>query len=45
MQEWKIVVAVFLIAIILIIIGDSKNDVIEIHDNGATMCLACVGLE
>jgi hypothetical protein len=40
-----VIVFVLLASFILFVIGNSQNDVLEIHDEGATMCLECIGLE
>lgn len=45
MEKWKIILAVFFTAFILFLIGDNSNDVLEIHNQGATMGLANIGLE
>ena len=45
MTRWKILTLGFLIALILFLIGNSRNEVLEIQNNGATMCMACIGLE
>ena len=45
MSRWKIIAIVILASLAFFIIGDRKNEVLEIQNNGATMCLACVGLE
>ena len=36
---------ILFLAFIFFIIGDSANDAFEIQSNGATMCMACIGLE
>ena len=42
----KIVKAlIFILAFTFFIIGDCNNDTLEIQNNGATMCMACIGLE
>jgi len=43
--RWVLIVFVLLAGFILFVIGNSRNDVLEIHDEGATMCLECIGLE
>lgn len=45
MTRWKMIVIVLLISFVLFIIGDSSTEVLEIHNNGAGMCLQCIGLE
>ena len=40
-----IVIIIFSIAFILFFIGDNNNEALEIQNNGATMCMACIGLE
>lgn len=40
-----ILFGVLLIAFILFVIGDSKNEPLETQNNGGTMCMACIGLE
>lgn len=41
----KVVTIVLFFAFILLLIGDIANDVLEIQNNSATMCMACIGLE
>ena len=41
----KLTIVVFFVAFILFIIGDNANDALETQNNGATMCMACIGLE
>ncbi len=41
----KKVMTVLFFAFILFFIGNSANDALEIQNNGATMCMACIGLE
>ncbi len=45
MERWKLLAIAFGLALILIMIGDSRGDVLETHNNGAGMCMACIGLE
>lgn len=45
MTRWKAIVIVLLISFVFFLIGDSKKEVLEIQDNGATICLSCIGLE
>jgi hypothetical protein len=45
MARWKIVAILLGLCFVLLMIGNSRNDVLEIHNNGATMCLECIGLE
>ena len=45
MTRWKAIVSTLLVSIILIMIGNGRNEVLEIHHSGAAMCLACIGLE
>lgn len=45
MTRWKMIVIVLLISCILFFIGDSRNEILEMHNNGAGMCLQCIGLE
>ena len=45
MEKWKIVLAMLLVTFLLLFIGDRRNDVLEIHNDGGTMCLSCIGLE
>ncbi|MBF0252859.1 MAG: hypothetical protein HQL29_03490 [Candidatus Omnitrophica bacterium] len=45
MPRWKLLLIIFLVALILLIIGDSRGDVLETHNNGAGMCMACIGLD
>ncbi|MFC1736366.1 hypothetical protein ACFL1X_09620 [Candidatus Hydrogenedentota bacterium] len=45
MERWKVIACVFALAIVFFAIGNGRHDVLEIHNNGAAMCLACVGLE
>jgi len=45
MTRWKLIVFVFVISMIFFIIGDNKNEILEIQNNGATMCMSCIGLE
>lgn len=45
MKGTAVKVVVFFLVFILFIIGDSNNDPLEIQNNGATMCMACIGLE
>ena len=45
MVKWKILILAYFIAFMLFLIGDSRNEVLEIQNNGATMCMACIGLE
>ena len=45
MTNWKIIFVVLLISLVLFIVGDSKNEVLETQNNGASMCMACIGLE
>ncbi len=45
MKQWKLLMIIFLASLVLLLIGDSKNEVVEIQNNGATMCMACIGLE
>lgn len=40
----KVIMVMFLV-FILFLIGDSANDALETQNNGATMCMACIGLE
>lgn len=40
-----IVIIVFSAAFIFFLAGDNNNEALEIHNNGATMCMACIGLE
>ncbi|MBF0243985.1 MAG: hypothetical protein HQL31_01765 [Planctomycetes bacterium] len=35
----------FVVAALFLLAGDLRNDVLEIHTNGASMCLSCIGLE
>lgn len=44
-SEFKIIITVLAISLIFIIIGESRKEVLEIQNNGATMCMACIGLE
>ena len=43
--RWQIVAILLGLCFVLLVIGNSRNDVVEIHNNGATMCLECIGLE
>jgi hypothetical protein len=45
MNRRLIIGAVMLAAFILFLIGDRNNEPFEIQSNGATMCMACIGLE
>ena len=45
MMRWGIIAVAFVIVLVLFLIGDSRNEVLEIQNNGATMCMACIGLE
>lgn len=45
MARWKVLTVAFLVALIFFLLGDSRNEVLEIQNNGATMCMACIGLE
>jgi hypothetical protein len=45
MKRWKVITVGLLIAAILFLIGDGLNEVLDIHYKGATMCMACIGLE
>ena len=38
-------VVVFFLAFIFFILGDINNEPLETQNNGATMCMACIGLE
>ncbi|MEI6437195.1 MAG: hypothetical protein WCO69_00420 [Candidatus Omnitrophota bacterium] len=41
----KKVIIVLFVVFILFLLGDSANDALETQNNGATMCMACIGLE
>jgi hypothetical protein len=45
MTRWKVIVTVLIISVVLFLIGDSRNEILEIHNNGAGMCMQCIGLE
>jgi len=45
MMRWGIFAVAFVIVLVFFLIGDSRNEVLEIQNNGATMCMACIGLE
>ncbi len=45
MIRWKFLLIVFWTAVLLMFIGDARNEVVEVQNNGATMCMACIGLE
>jgi hypothetical protein len=45
MDRWKVITIILLLSFACFLIGNSRNDVLEIHNNGAAMCLNCVGLE
>ena len=45
MTKAKILVITLLLSFVFFVIGNSKNEVLEIQNNGATMCLSCIGLE
>jgi hypothetical protein len=38
-------IVVFFLAFVFFILGDSNNEPLETQNNGATMCMACIGLE
>lgn len=44
-MKYTVIIAVFLIAFIFFVIGDSNNEPLETQNNGGTMCMACIGLE
>ena len=44
-MRWGIFAVAFVIVLVFFLIGDSRNEVLEIQNNGATMCMACIGLE
>ncbi len=39
------VIIILFFVFILFLVGDNANDALETHNNGATMCMACIGLE
>ncbi|MBF0430015.1 MAG: hypothetical protein HQK83_01950 [Fibrobacteria bacterium] len=44
-SNWKFITILYLFAFLFLLLGDLNNDVLEIQDDGASMCLACIGLE
>ena len=40
-----IAIIILSVAFILFLVGDNNNEALEIQNNGATMCMACIGLE
>ena len=45
MNGLKTVVLGVIFAMVLIVVGGSRDEVLEIHHIGASMCLSCIGLE
>ena len=41
----KTVILTLFLALVFFLVGDVGNDALEIQNNGATMCMACIGLE
>ena len=45
MNNRILMIVILFAALVLFLIGDSNNEPLETQNNGATMCMACIGLE
>ena len=44
-KRWQVIAVGLLVSGALLLVGNLRNEIIEIHNDGATMCLECIGLE
>ncbi|MBF0253591.1 MAG: hypothetical protein HQL11_00455 [Candidatus Omnitrophica bacterium] len=44
-KRWQVLAAAAMMILVFFVIGNAKNEVLEIQNHGATMCMACIGLE